>query len=93
VQLPRATADFGVQSIASISVTGMPFSPRQVTVLIAPEIVEYTFNFSQSEWLDALDLGLPPIDNGSCLFLMAESPVATPDTPYGIVGRIEIYQQ
>ena len=62
-------------------------------VLILREIAQYTYNLGENEWLDALDLGLPQIDNGSCLFLMTEACSTSPQTPWGITGRIEIYQQ
>ena len=64
-----------------------------LTFAILREIAQYSFNFNEGEFLDALDLGLPLIDNGSCLFLMTEACSTSPQTPWGITGRIEIYQQ
>ena len=89
------SGDSGVQSIVSIASSGFSTYPntRQGTVLILREIAQYTYNFTEDEWRDALDLGLPQIDNGSCLFLMAEACVTSPSYPWGITGRIEIYQQ
>jgi len=94
-QVPRMSGDSGVQSIVSIASSGFSTYPntRQGTVLILREIAQYTYNFTEDEWLDALDLGLPQIENGSCLFLMTEACVTSPQTPWGITGRIEIYQQ
>jgi hypothetical protein len=94
-QVPRVSGDSGVQSIVSIASSGFSTYPntRQGTVLILREIAQYTYNFMEGEFLDALDLGLPTIDNGSCLFLMTEACIASPSYPFGIVGRIEIYQQ
>jgi hypothetical protein len=94
-QFPRASGDTGLQSIVSISGASLPTYPntRQGMVLILREIAQYTYNLGENEWLDALDLGLPQIDNGSCLFLMTEACVTSPLYPWGITGRIEIYQQ
>ena len=94
-QVPRVSGDSGVQSIVSIASSGFSTYPntRQGTVLILREIAQYTYNFTEDEWRDALDLGLPQIDNGSCLFLMTEACVTSPSYPWGITGRIEIYQQ
>jgi hypothetical protein len=92
-QFPRASGDNGVQSIVSITGASLPVYTRQGTVLILREIAHYTYNLGENEWLDALDLGLPQIDNGSCLFLMTEACSTSPQTPWGIAGRIEIYQQ
>lgn len=92
-QLPRLTADKGVQSIVSLATAGISFPPHQVAILILREIAQYAFNFTEFDCRDALDLGLPQIDNGSCLFLASECPVSAPNQAWGIMGRIEIYQQ
>ena len=95
-QLLLAAGDTGVRSIVSVTSSGLPSYPsnsHQETFAILREIAQYTYNFGENEWLDALDLGLPQIDNGSCLFLMTEACSTSPQTPWGITGRIEIYQQ
>ena len=95
-QLLLAAGDTGVRSIVSVTSSGLPSYPsnsHQETFAILREIAQYTYNFGENEWLDALDLGLPQIDNGSCLFLMTEACSTSPQTPWGIAGRIEIYQQ
>jgi hypothetical protein len=95
-QFLLAAGDTGVQSIVSVTSATLPTYPsntHQEMITILHEVAHYTYNFTEGEFLDALDLGLPTIDNGSCLFFMTEACIATASYPWGIMGRIEIYQQ
>jgi len=91
-QLLLAAGDTGVRSIVSVTSSGLPSYPsnsHQETFAILREIAQYTYNFGENEWLDALDLACPRSTNGSCLFLMTEACSTSPQTPWGIAGRIE----